>query len=135
MMTLEIFLNSWCGRILSLLRIISAGLMMQHGGQKVLGFPAAAKAEFVLFSQMGAAGMLELAGAFLLLIGLFTRPVAFLLSGLMAFAYFLAHAPQGFWPMLNGGELAMLYCFVYFYLAVAGGGDWSADRLLRTRRG
>lgn len=108
--------------------------MMQHGGQKVLGFPAPAKMEFVLFSQLGVAGVLELVGGFLLLIGLFTRPVAFLLSGLMAFAYFIGHAPGGFWPMLNGGELAVLYCFVYLYLAAAGGGDWSADRLLSKKR-
>jgi len=134
-MAKESFLNSWRGRILSLLRIVSAGLMMQHGGQKVLGFPAPAKGEFVLLSQMGAAGLLELVGAFLLLIGLFSRSMAFLLSGLMAFAYFIAHAPQGFWPMLNGGELAVLYCFVYLYLAVAGGGDWSVDQLMRKRRG
>lgn len=107
---------------------------MQHGGQKVLGFPAPAKAEFVLLSQMGVAGLLELFGAFLLLIGLFTRPVAFLLSGLMAAAYFLAHAPQGFWPMLNGGELAVLYCFVFLYFVAAGGGNWSVDRLLSKRR-
>lgn len=134
-MALTSCLTSWSGKLLSLLRIISAGLMMQHGGQKVLGFPAPAKMEFVLFSQLGVAGVLELVGGFLLLIGLFTRPVAFLLSGLMAVAYFIGHAPGGFWPMLNGGELAVLYCFVYLYLAAAGGGDWSADRLLSKKRG
>ncbi|NLT69390.1 MAG: DoxX family protein [Verrucomicrobiaceae bacterium] len=134
-MALNSFLTSWSGKLLSLLRIISAGLMMQHGGQKVLGFPAPSKMEFVLFSQIGVAGVLELVGGFLLLIGLFTRPVAFLLSGLMAVAYFIGHASGGFWPMLNGGELAVLYCFVYLYLAAAGGGDWSADRLLSKKRG
>lgn len=133
-MAKKTFLTSWNGRLLSVLRIISAALMMQHGGQKVLGFPAPAKGEFELLSQMGLAGVLELVGAFLLLIGLFTRTMAFLLSGLMAVAYFLVHAPQGFWPLLNGGELAVLYCFVFLYFAAAGGGDWSVDRLLGKKR-
>lgn len=114
--------------------MVSAALMMQHGGQKVLGYPAPQKMDFVLFSQMGLAGILELLAAGLLLIGLFTRSMAFLLSGLMAFAYFIGHAPGGFWPMLNGGELAVLYCFVYLYFVFAGGGDWSADRFLGKRR-
>lgn len=127
--TMKDFLSAWSPRLLSVLRIMSGLLMMQHGGQKVLGFPAPQKMPFELFSQMGVAGVLELVGGFLLAIGLFTRPAAFLLSGLMAFAYFIAHAPQGFWPMINGGELAVLYCFVYLYLAAAGGGDWSVDRL------
>ena len=76
-------------------------------------------------------GLLELVGGVLLVLGLFTRPVAFVLSGLMAVAYFYAHAPGGFWPILNRGELAALYSFVFLYLAVAGGGEWSLDRLLR----
>lgn len=133
-MALESFLSSWRGTVLSLLRMVSAALMMQHGGQKVLGYPAPQKMDFVLFSQMGLAGILELLAAGLLLIGLFTRSMAFLLSGLMAFAYFIGHAPGGFWPMLNGGELAVLYCFVYLYFVFAGGGDWSADRFLGKRR-
>ncbi len=133
-MALESFLSSWRGKVLSLLRMVSAALMMQHGGQKVLGYPAPQKMDFVLFSQMGLAGILELLAAGLLLIGLFTRSMAFLLSGLMAFAYFIGHAPGGFWPMLNGGELAVLYCFVYLYFVFAGGGDWSADRFLGKRR-
>ena len=78
--------------------------------------------------------MLELFGGILLLIGLFTRPVAFILSGEMAFAYFIAHAPQNFWPLINRGELAVLYCFVFLYVAVAGGGAWSLDRALWNRR-
>ena len=77
------------------------------------------------------AGLLELGGGFLLLLGLFTRPVAFVLSGLMAFAYFIGHAPSGFWPIVNRGELAALYCFVFVYLAAAGGGPWSLDRWVR----
>ena len=81
-------------------------------------------------SFMGFAGILELVGGLLILIGLFTRPTAFILSGMMAVAYFMAHAPGGFLPLVNRGELAALYCFVYLYLAVAGGGTWSADRAL-----
>jgi putative oxidoreductase len=102
---------------------------MQHGGQKIFGFPAPQRHEFDLFSLFGAAGVLELFGGFLILVGLFTRPVAFVLSGLMAFAYFIAHAPKDFWPILNGGELAVMYCFVFLYLFVAGGGEWSIDAL------
>ena len=86
-----------------------------------------------LFSLSGIAGVLELFGGALLLIGLFTRPVAFLLSGLMAFAYFIAHAPRGFWPIANGGELAIMFCFVFLYLSFAGGGSLSIDVLLRRR--
>jgi putative oxidoreductase len=119
----------WTPRLLSLLRMIAGFLFMQHGGQKVLGFPAPPHGPFDLFSLIGVAGALELFGGFLLLIGLFTRPVAFVLSGLMAVAYFIAHAGQGFWPMLNGGELAALYSFVFLYLSAAGGGEWSLDRL------
>lgn len=124
-------LAAWHPRVLSILRIISAFLMMQHGGQKVLGFPAPPRSEFDLFSLTGAAGVLELFGGLLLLVGFLTRPVAFILSGLMAVAYFMAHAPQGFWPMVNGGELAVLYCFVFLYLVFAGGGEWSLDHVLR----
>lgn len=123
----KIFVNS-NGKFLSILRIISALLLMQHGGQKVLGFPLASKMPFELFSQMGVAGALELVGGLLLAIGLFTRPTAFILSGLMAFAYFLAHGTKSLFPMVNGGELAVVYCFVFLYLASAGGGEWSLDR-------
>ena len=126
-------LNTWRPRVLSVLRAVSAFLFMQHGTQKMFGFPAPQRYEFELFSMSGAAGTLEVFGGFLLLIGLFTRPVAFLLSGLMAFAYFIAHAPQAFWPLVNGGELAALYSFVFLYLFMAGGGEWSADRLRRGR--
>ncbi len=133
-MVSESTLNSWRGKILSVLRIVTGALMMQHGGQKVLGFPAPAKMEFVLFSQIGIAGVLELVGAFLFAIGLFTRSTAFILSGLMAVAYFIGHGSNGFWPLLNGGELAVLYCFVFLYFVFAGGGDWSIDRLKGRRR-
>ena len=82
-------------------------------------------------SFLGAAGVLELGGGLLILIGLFTRPVAFILSGFMAVAYFMAHAPQGFYPLLNQGELAVLFCFVFLYFSVAGGGAWSLDAARR----
>lgn len=128
------FLAAWQPRVLSILRIVTAFLFMQHGGQKLLSFPAEARAPFELLSLSGVAGVLELFGGFLLLIGLFTRPVAFLLSGLMAFAYFLVHAPQDFWPLNNGGELAALFSFVFLYLWTAGGGAWSVDNLIKDKR-
>lgn len=120
-------------RMLSVLRIVAALLFMSHGMQKILGFPVAPHAPIPLFSLIGVAGLLELVGGALLLLGLFTRPVAFVLSGEMAFAYFLAHAPHGFWPLVNRGELAALYSFLFLYLAFAGGGPWSVEAL--TRRG
>jgi putative oxidoreductase len=118
----------WAPRFLSLLRIISAALMMQHGAQKLFG--VLGKEAQPLFSFMGFAGVLEFGVAGLLLIGLFSRTAAFLLSGTMAVAYFQAHAPQGFWPVLNKGELAVLYCWVYFYLFAAGPGPLSVDAML-----
>ena len=121
----------WTPRLLSVLRIVAAFLFMAHGTQKWLGFPVARPNPTVLWSLSGVAGLLELVGGFLLLLGLFTRPVAFVLSGLMAFAYFIAHAPNDFWPIVNRGELAALYCFVFLYLAAAGGGPWSIDRWWR----
>lgn len=127
-------LDTWSPRLLSIMRIVTGFLFMQHGGQKIFGFPAPQRNEFDLFSLTGVAGSLELIGGFLIVIGLFTRPTSFLLSGLMAFAYFIAHAPQGFWPILNRGELAALYCFVFLYLAAAGAGVWSIDRVLAGRR-
>ena len=101
------FIDTWKPRLLSALRIVVAFMFMSHGMQKILGFPAPASHPIDLASLGGVAGLLELFGGALLLIGLFTRPVAFILSGEMAFAYFMAHAPQGFWPLLNRGELAV----------------------------
>lgn len=124
-------MNSWRPRVLSVLRVVAAFMFMQHGTQKMFGFPAPQRYDFDLLSMSGVAGTLEVFGGFLLLIGLFTRPVAFLLSGLMAFAYFIAHAPKAFWPLVNGGELAALYSFLFLYLFLAGGGEWSVDRLRR----
>lgn len=120
----------WTPRILGILRIIVGFLYLQHGTAKLFGMPHVAMFDGLqLFSLMGLAGVLELAGGTLILIGLFTRPVAFILSGEMAVAYFMAHAPNGFLPILNQGELAVIYCFVFLYLSVAGGGAYSIDEM------
>jgi putative oxidoreductase len=120
--------SMWATSVLSVLRIVSALLYMQHGMQKLFGFPGGQVAgAFNPMSVVGVAGILEFFGGALLAIGLFTRPVAFVLSGQMAAAYFMAHAPKGFWPVLNAGELAVLYCFLFLYFAFAGGGPWSVD--------
>lgn len=116
---------------LALLRIVAALIFMEHGTQKILGFPASANGGSpALLSLGGIAGILELIGGALLAIGLFTRPVAFLLSGQMAVAYWIAHAPRSFFPVLNGGDAAILYCFVFLLLVFAGPGAWSVDGAL-----
>ncbi len=121
---------AWAPRLRSVLRIVAAFLFVAHGTQKLFGFPAAGpNAPVPLISLLGVAGTLETGGGTLLLLGLFTRPVAFLLAGEMAVAYFLRHAPHGFWPLLNRGELPVLFCFLYLYLAAAGGGPWSLEAL------
>jgi putative oxidoreductase len=112
---------------LAALRIMSGLLFMAHGTMKVLGFPASDSGLPPLTSLPGIAGLFELVGGLLIALGLFTRPAAFVCSGVMAFAYFLAHAPQNFFPVLNGGDAAILYCFVFLYLAVAGAGALSLD--------
>lgn len=122
--------------LLSALRIVSAFLFMAHGTQKLFAWPVnQPRGTVELLSLSGAAGVLETFGGGLLLIGLFTRPVAFLLSGQMAVAYFLRHAPRDFWPILNGGELAALYSFLFLYFAAVGGGPWSLDALRRSGTG
>jgi putative oxidoreductase len=125
---MDSFCQTWSPRLLSVLRIVTAVLFLQHGTAKFFGFPHVDAFDNMQFaSLLGAAGVLEIVGGLLILIGLFTRPVAFILSGFMAVAYFMAHAPQGIYPLLNQGELAVLYCFVFLYLSAAGGGAWSAD--------
>jgi len=123
----------WAPRILSIVRIVCGLIFMEHGTQKWLAFPPSGKPAPALFSLSGFGGMLELVGGALLVFGLFTRPVAFLLSGEMAVAYWMSHAPRGFFPVLNGGDAAILYCFIFLYLAFAGGGAWSLDRAIRKR--
>ena len=114
--------------LLSILRIMSGLLLLQHGTAKYLHFPAAAAPpNFVWNSMPGFAGMIELVGGVLLVLGLFTRPTAFIASGMTAVAYFYAHAPNGFFPILNRGELAVLYCFVFLYFVFSGAGAWSVD--------
>jgi putative oxidoreductase len=123
---------AWEPRVLSVLRIIVGLLFLEHGLNKFFGFPASPLPHhpFVLLTLVpGLAGILETFGSILIVLGLFTRPVAFILSGEMAFAYFMVHAPQGFFPLQNRGEGAVFYCFVFLYLFVAGGGSWGLDRL------
>jgi putative oxidoreductase len=132
MTTLDSFYAAWTPRLLSVLRIVAAFLFIAHGAQKLFGFLApTGSAEPPAFSQMWVGGVLEFFGGLSLLVGLFTRPVAFILSGMMAVGYFQMHAPAGFWPLQNKGELAAVYCFLFLFLSVAGGGSWSVDRLLR----
>ncbi|HEX7053101.1 MAG TPA: DoxX family protein [Burkholderiales bacterium] len=128
MPALAAFTDAWSPRLLSILRIVSGFIFLLHGAQKLLGFPAPFPMPVTLFSMIGVAGLLELFGGALVMIGLFSRPVAFILSGEMAFAYFIGHAPKAFWPVLNGGDAAILYCFVFLYIAAAGPGPWSVDR-------
>jgi putative oxidoreductase len=125
-------LAAWTPRALSLLRIIAGLMIIEHGMGKLFGFPALpAYANIQPLSLLGAAGVIELVGGALLIIGLFTRPAAFILSGEMAVAYFMAHASKGFYPLLNGGTLAIMYCFAFLYLATAGAGPWSVDAAMK----
>jgi putative oxidoreductase len=119
-------LGAWAPVFLSILRIVAALIFMAHGTTKLLNFPASEMSP-AAFSLPWIAGVFELVGGALLVLGLWSRPVAFLLSGVMAAAYFLAHAPQSFFPVLNGGDAAILYCFVFLYLVFAGPGPWSVD--------
>ena len=131
-MNLDAFAASWAPRLLSVMRIMTGLLFLQHGTAKLFKIPVIPTfANLSLTSLPGIAGILELVGGVLMIVGLFTRSTAFVLSGLMAFAYFIAHAPRGFWPILNAGELAVLYCFVFLYFAAAGPGPWSVDAARR----
>jgi putative oxidoreductase len=128
------FLSTWTPRAQAVLRIVTAYLFVVHGSAKLLGVPHVASYDALqVFSLIGLAGILELVGGVLLLVGLFTRLTAFVLSGEMAFAYFIGHASQGnaLVPMLNRGELAVLFCFVFLFFAFAGPGAWSVDRFRR----
>jgi putative oxidoreductase len=128
----------WTGLFLSILRVVAALIFMQHGSQKLFHYPPSGAPGPVLpldlMSQTGIAGILEFFGGMLLLVGLLTRPVAFIVSGEMAVAYFQVHAPRGFLPIVNRGELAVLLCFVFLYFVFAGGGPWSVDAVIRQRR-
>ena len=124
-------LTAWSPYALAALRIMTALLFMAHGTIKLFGFPDPQPAE--LFSLMGLAGVLEVFGGLLILIGFLTRPVAFVLSGFMAVAYFMAHAPNNFYPVLNQGDAAILYSFIFLYLVFAGPGALSVDEM-RTRQ-
>jgi putative oxidoreductase len=128
------FYARWLPRMLVLLRIVTALLFMEHGTQKLFGFPPSPNPGPPLFSLLGVQGVIEFVGGVLLLIGLFTRPVAFILSGDMAVAYFMAHAPASFFPVINRGDTAILYCFVFLFIAVAGPGPLSVDEVSRSRR-
>lgn len=133
---LDSLLGKRSAELLSVLRIVSAFLFMLHGTQKMFSFPNEPYSEYVLMTlSPGLAGLLEVVGGALLLVGLFTRPVAFVCSGLMAFAYWMSHAFRegGFWlfPVTNGGDSSILYCFVFLYIATVGGGVWALDNVLR----
>src|SRR3954467_2705945 len=128
--------RSWSPYLLSIMRIVAAFLFIQYGTAKLLALPAAVMpggGTAPLTSLAGIAGALEMVGGAFLLLGLFTRPVAFILSGEMAVAYFMGHAPQGFWPVLNQGSPAILFCFLWLYISSSGPGPWSLDAKLRNR--
>ena len=134
-MTMQELETVWAPRVLSIVRIVAALIFIEHGTQKLFGFPPSPSPGPALMSIGGIAGLLEVVGGPLLLLGLFTRPVAFILSGEMAFAYWMAHAPRSFYPVLNNGDASILYCFLFLYLVFAGGGAWSLDRLIWKRPG
>lgn len=126
----------WAGRMLSVLRIVAAALYIEHGTQKLFGFPSAGPGTTPvhLISQSGLAGVLEVFGGLAILLGLFTRPVAFVLAGEMAVAYFQVHFPRSFFPIVNRGESPVFFCFFFLYLVFAGGGVWSLDYLIQSTR-
>ena len=127
-MNLDAIAAAWAPRLLSILRIMAGLLLLEHATAKLFKFPVVPVfANLELSSMFGISAFFELIGGALLVVGLFTRPVAFILSGMTAVAYFYAHVPRGFYPVLNGGELAILFCFAFLYLAAAGPGPWSLD--------
>jgi len=127
-------LANWAPYLLSILRIVAALLFFEHGTQKLMGYPPGQPyTGFPNFSLLGIAGMLEFVGGLLLLVGLFTRPTAFIMSGEMAIGYFRAHLPRNFFPILNMGEITVMLCFFFLFLSAAGAGPWSLDRLWRKK--
>ncbi len=125
-------LAAWTPRALSVLRVITGLMIIQHGMAKIIGFPAVPSfADLKPLSLIGVAGLIELIGGTLLILGLLTRPVAFIVSGEMAFAYFIAHAPRSFYPLVNGGTLAIVFCFTCLFLSTAGPGPWSVDAAMK----
>ena len=127
--------SPWSDQMLAVLRIVCGALFVSYGTMKLFGYPPSPTPmpPFDVTSQLGVAGMLEVFGGLLIVLGLLTRPVAFVLAGEMAVAYFQAHAPRSFFPTVNNGVPAVLYCFVFLYLAAAGAGPWSIDRVLGRR--
>lgn len=131
-MTITALDERWAPRLLSILRIVAALIFIEHGTQKFFGFPSAPPAGYPDFlSLIWWQAVIEVAGGILLLLGLFTRLTAFVLAGDMAVAYWMVHTPKSPFPALNGGDAAILYCFVFLYIAAAGGGAWSLDRGLQ----
>ena len=125
------FLRGWAPHILSILRILAAATFLTHGTMKLFGWPA--PFEFPMSGLSYTAAILEVVGGLLLIVGLFSRPVAFILSGMMAVAYWQFHAPGDVYPLNNGGELAIMYCFAFFYFIFAGPGPWSLDAMMSKR--
>lgn len=124
--------SAWAPRALSVLRIVAGLMIIEHGMSKLFGWPVVpAFAQLQLFSLLGATGVIETVGGALVILGLFTQPAAFILSGEMAVAYFMVHEPRSFFPLINGGALAIIYCFAFLYLSTAGGGPWSVDAALK----
>lgn len=127
-------LSARAPHILSLMRVVTGLMFIQHGAQKIFGFPAPARGPFELMTQMGVGGVLELVGGALIVLGLFTRPVAFILSGMCAVAYFQFHAPNSLYPLANGGETVALYCWIFLYIFFAGPGAWALDNMSGRKR-
>lgn len=131
----SIALQGWSPKILSVLRIVAALLFLQHGCAKLFHVPYQPMfAHLPLMTLLGLQGFIEVIGGILLTIGLFSRPVAFILSGDMAVAFFIAHFPRNWLPILNGGDLAVLFCFTFLYLFAAGPGPWSLDAMMHSRK-